>query len=516
VTLSVTDASGNTGTGTATVTVQDVTAPTVVTQDITVQLDATGNATITTGQIDNGSSDICTATGNLTFALDITSFTCADLGANTVTLSVTDATGNTGTGTATVTVQDVTAPTVVTQNITVQLDANGNATITPAQIDNGSSDNCTTTSSLNITSFSCFDVGQNTVSLTVTDLSGNATTGTAVVTVQDLIAPTVITQDITVQLDANGQAAITTADIDNGTFDNCGIQSLSIDNFVFICSSVGANTVTLTATDINGNTTSATATVTVEDPIAPTITANEFVVYLDADGAASISLSDLNPSVTDNCIDGINIALDIDNFDCSNIGNNDVTVTATDANGNSTSTTVNVEVVDDIAPDLVCKDVSWSIDGSGTVTFDPTDFIQSVDDNCDFTTSISQSVFGANDFGQSIVTVTVTDQAGNITTCDAIVSINFDCLNANTIITPNGDTKNDVWTAECLFSINSDFSVFNRFGQLVYKEDNFDGQWDGLTADGKDLPQGAYFYIINADSGPEGKVFKGTITLRRQ
>jgi gliding motility-associated-like protein len=516
VTLSATDASGNTGTGTATVTVQDVTAPTVVTQDITVQLDATGNATITPAQIENGSSDICTAAGNLTFALDITSFTCADLGANTVTLSVTDASGNTGTGTATVTVQDVTAPTVVTQDITVQLDATGNVTITPAQIDNGSSDNCTTTSTLNITSFSCFDVGQNAVLLTVTDLSGNSTTESAVVTVQDLIAPTAVTQDITIQLDANGQAVISAADIDNGSSDNCGIQSLSIDKFAFICSSVGPNTVTLTVTDIHGNTSTATATVTVEDPIAPTLTANDFTVYLDEEGAASISLSDLNVLATDNCEDDIDITLDVDNFDCSNIGNNAVTITATDVNGNSTSITVNVEVIDDIAPTLVCRDVNWSVDETGTVTFDASDFILSVEDNCDVTTSISQSVFGVDDIGQSIVTVTVTDEAGNTTTCDAIMTVNFDCVTPNTIITPNGDAKNDIWSAECLFAINSDFSVFNRFGQLVYKEDNFDGQWDGLTADGKDLPQGAYFYIINADIGTGGRVLKGTITILRK
>jgi gliding motility-associated-like protein len=142
--------------------------------------------------------------------------------------------------------------------------------------------------------------------------------------------------------------------------------------------------------------------------------------------------------------------------------------------------------------------------------------IEFVDDNCNYTTSLSQATFEADDIGKTIVTITVTDEAGNSTSCDAVVTTRFDCVSANAIITPNGDTKNDVWTAECLFSINSDFSVFNRFGQLVYKEDNFDGQWDGLTADGKDLPQGAYFYIINADIGTEGTVFKGTITILRK
>jgi hypothetical protein len=56
-----------------------------------------------------------------------------------VTLTVTDANGNTSTCDATVTIEDNMAPTALCQNITVQLDATGNVTITPAQIDNGSS-----------------------------------------------------------------------------------------------------------------------------------------------------------------------------------------------------------------------------------------------------------------------------------------------------------------------------------------------------------------------------------------
>ena len=56
----------------------------------------------------------------------------------------------------TVTIQDVTDPVATAQDITVQLDANGAATITAAQIDNGSSDNCSIAStSLDITSFDC-------------------------------------------------------------------------------------------------------------------------------------------------------------------------------------------------------------------------------------------------------------------------------------------------------------------------------------------------------------------------
>ena len=89
-------------------------------------MDGSGNATITTADIDDGSTDNC---GTPTLSLDITSFTCANLGANTVTLTATDVLGNTGTAMATVTVEDSIDPVAVGQNFTAQLDGSGNVTI---------------------------------------------------------------------------------------------------------------------------------------------------------------------------------------------------------------------------------------------------------------------------------------------------------------------------------------------------------------------------------------------------
>ena len=71
-----------------------------------------------------------------------------------------------------------------------------------------------------------------------------------------------LTKNITVQLTAGGNVIITAAQVDNGSFDACGIQAYSLSKSTFICSNLGANTVTLTATDANGNTASKTAIVT--------------------------------------------------------------------------------------------------------------------------------------------------------------------------------------------------------------------------------------------------------------
>ncbi|MHB1279358.1 MAG: hypothetical protein ACYC1Q_13290 [Bacteroidia bacterium] len=53
------------------------------------------------------------------------------------------------------------------------------------------------------------------------------------------------------------------SDINNGSYYNCAVASVSITPASFDCTDLGANTVTLTVTDVNGNTATGTATVTV-------------------------------------------------------------------------------------------------------------------------------------------------------------------------------------------------------------------------------------------------------------
>jgi hypothetical protein len=177
------------------ITIGDNTNPTATTQNITVNLDATGNATITGSLINNGSADDCTTAGNLLLSLDKSSFTCADIGANVVMLTVEDAAGNQATTNATVTVADNAAPTVVTRNINADLDESGHVSITAADVDNGSSDNCTAQEdlvlSIDVSSFTVANAGANIVTLTVEDAHGNTNTSTATVTVTDRLNQTI-------------------------------------------------------------------------------------------------------------------------------------------------------------------------------------------------------------------------------------------------------------------------------------------------------------------------------------
>lgn len=270
VTATATNAVGSSS-GTFTVTVVDNEAPLVVTQDLTVQLDASGNASIIASQIDNGSSDAC---GVANIAIDVTAFDCSNVGANIVTLTVTDVNGNSSTAIANVTVEDHVAPVAISQDITVQLDATGNISITAEAIDNGSSDACGIASlTLDQYDFDCSNLGDNKVGLTVTDVNGNSTEVAATVTVVDDLAPVVVTQDVSVIL-SNGQASITTSQVDGGTSDNCSFD-LSLDNTTFNCNDIGWHVVTLTAVDSSGNTATATANVEVVGEV-PTVSIADF------------------------------------------------------------------------------------------------------------------------------------------------------------------------------------------------------------------------------------------------
>jgi gliding motility-associated-like protein len=85
---------------------------------------------------------------------------------------------------ATITLSDTVAPIVITTPVSVLLNASGTASITAAQVNNGSTDNCgITTLVVTPSTFTCANIGPNTVTLTATDASGNATSVTAIVTV---------------------------------------------------------------------------------------------------------------------------------------------------------------------------------------------------------------------------------------------------------------------------------------------------------------------------------------------
>ena len=117
-----------------------------------------------------------------------------------------------------------------------------------------------------------FPTGDTIVEFTATDSDGNESSCQFTVTVTDMEAPEALCQNLTLDLMGGSSVSITPADIDNGSSDNCGIVDYSLDMDTFTCANTGDNTVTLTVTDEEGNSTTCTATVTIQDTTAPEIT----------------------------------------------------------------------------------------------------------------------------------------------------------------------------------------------------------------------------------------------------
>lgn len=351
VTMTVSDGSGNDSNCTAQVTVIDTISPDASCQPITVSLDGNGLASITAPMVDDGSSDNC---GSLTLTLSQTTFTCVDIGTNSILLTAEDNSGNQNSCATTVTVEDQTLPTLVCQPITVSLDTSGNVVIAASDIDNGSSDFCGIQSlSLDRNNFTCTDLGPNTVILTATDGSNNSDTCSAVVTVLDNTPPNPICLPITLALDGNGEAFITTSDIDGGSTDNCSIAIMSLDNDSFNCFDIGSNQVTLTVEDQSGNQNFCTAQVTIEDNEAPIAFCQPLTVTLDENGYAEIEELDFDNGSYDNC--GIAyMYLDINTFGCSDIGQVFVTLYVEDDNGNQSDCSDYVTVEEGHFIDLTC------------------------------------------------------------------------------------------------------------------------------------------------------------------
>ncbi len=140
-------------------------------KNFTLELDAQGQGLLLASDIDNGSSVTC---GPMQLALSRLQFDCNDIGSHSVTLYVMDNSGNIDSCQASVDVVDAVAPIAQAQDLVIALDENGEATISAADVDNGSSDNCAIASlSINQSNFDCSHLGDNAVTLTVTDPYGN-------------------------------------------------------------------------------------------------------------------------------------------------------------------------------------------------------------------------------------------------------------------------------------------------------------------------------------------------------
>ena len=83
------------------------------------------------------------------------------------------------------------------------------------------------------------------------------------------------------------------------------------------------------------------------------------------------------------------------------------------------------------------------------------------------------------------------------------------------VFSPNGDGKNDILKVYSTTLKSMEFSIFNQWGEMIFRTTNINGGWDG-TSKGKLQPGTVYIYVLKAvmiDNSIINK--KGSVTLLR-
>ncbi|MFH2095362.1 MAG: gliding motility-associated C-terminal domain-containing protein [Bacteroidota bacterium] len=134
-----------------------------------------------------------------------------------------------------------------------------------------------------------------------------------------------------------------------------------------------------------------------------------------------------------------------------------------------------------------------------------------------YTWSDGQTTENAAGLNSGDYSVTVTDFYGCLASGTWDITIP---LFIPSVFTPNNDGHNDTWDIINIESYsNVSIQIFNRWGDVVFE---FSGtgdsygdvseQWDG-TWNGKELPFGAFVYIVDLDSGSE--IYNGVVTIKK-
>lgn len=252
----------------------------------------------------------------------VTLSTSLPFGPHTITLKVTDPSGDFGTDTVNVNIVDTTDPMITAPpNVTVNTGAGATscgAFVSNAQLGTATaSDGCSasvTVTRTGVPAGNNFPVGQTIVTYTADDGHGHTKSAFQTVTVIDNTPPTL---SVPANITANAPPNSCSVTLDPGTAtatDNCGgvtVTGTRSDNQPLNAPyPVGTTTITWKATDSASNTSTGTQTITVKDVTPPTITLTTNTIILGPPNHSyqTLTVANLVASASDSCDAGVNIS----------------------------------------------------------------------------------------------------------------------------------------------------------------------------------------------------------------
>jgi len=395
VTWTYTDAQGNSSTQTQDVVITDTTAPVA---DLATLADVIAQCEVTALTLPTA-TDNCG--GTVTVTNDATLPITAQ-GTTVVTWTYADAQGNSSTQTQDVVITDTTAP--VADNATLA-DVTAQCEVT-ALTDPTATDNCggvvtvTNDATLPITA-----QGTTVVTWTYTDAQGNSSTQTQNVVITDTTAPVA---DLATLADITAECELTSLTDPTAT-DNCGGVVTVTNDATLPINTLGTTVVTWTYTDAQGNSSTQTQNVIIQDTGVP---APDVTNLPDVTGECSVTVSTV-PTASDGCGGTTINGTTTDPLTYNAVGTYTITWTYDDGNGNVSTQTQNVIVTDTTAP---TPDVATLADVTAecevTALAPPT-----ATDNCGGVVTVTNdATLPITAQGTTVVTWTYMDAQGNSST----------------------------------------------------------------------------------------------------
>lgn len=390
-----------------------------------------------------------------------------EVGVTIITYTVTDIHNNTETCSFTVTISDEVPPTIITcpADITQDADPNECNTYILAGIPNVN-DPCGEIVTISHNSpigtptdpSGYYEVGIHTIIWTFTDQSGNSSTCTQVITVEDNQDPvfTFCPEDVYVEA-TPPDCEVPNVTLDKPDYtDNCPDPVLTYtmtgpggpsSGTGFVTQTtfpVGTTEIIYTATDASGNTATCIIQVVANDDVPPTvITCPPDQDVYPAIGECEAQVNIPAPVVIDPCGEIVSISHDSpygtpsDPSGIYPVGNYLITWTFTDESGNTSTCSQTIRVIDEQDPVIECPDDITAIATTpDCVIPDYTLEPPVITDNCpNYTVAWSMTgriidsgtgILSEYDFlvGTTVVTYTVTDASGNVSSCFFTVVIN--------------------------------------------------------------------------------------------
>jgi hypothetical protein len=343
----------------------------------------------------------------------------------------TDDCGNQASATASVTVRDTISPTFdtfpsdVTENVVTQTCGKSVSWTEPTF-----SDNCSATSERDgDPSGTTFDAGVHKIVYTITDGSGNLTSDTLTITINDNEAPDIagLPNDTTINTDSDACGAMFSwtqpTAIDSCPNSTIALDAGSIASGGTFSLSGSPHNVYYTATDANSNTHQEFFTVTVQDNQKPNIEGllPDTTVYVAAD-KCDLVFNWNNPTTTDNCGTAtITQTAGSVSGSTFSLGTETITYTASDNASNDSIASFVITVADTISPSILgLRGDSTLYVAAGVCTASMTWADPTADDNCTGSSisplpaaSLSGTAFG---LGETVVSYTATDGSSNTST----------------------------------------------------------------------------------------------------